>query len=152
MRAAKGGRFHIINYLVDKHGRIDLENKNNKTVMDYPAIRELILPRIKEKLRFHSSTGNLEMFMRYYFSKYIDINEIDDRMSQGDGLSYLMRAVDCGSSSLVKFLLEKGANLHQVCKYDESTVLMRAVSRGHELIVKQLLAKVVQLLATNTNQ
>ena len=77
MRAAKGGRFHIISYMVDKDGRIDIENKNQKTVMDYPAIRDLIMPRVLEKLRGFASSGNLEMFRRYV-SKYIDLNHTDE--------------------------------------------------------------------------
>lgn len=76
MRAAKGGRFHIIAYLVEKGGRIDLENKNQKSVMDYPAIRDLIMQRVVEKLREYSTHGNLELFKRYV-SKYIDLNQTD---------------------------------------------------------------------------
>lgn len=49
-----------------------------------------------------------------------------------------MRASECASQALLKYLLEKGAHVNILCKL-QTTALYRAVVRGHQLTVQQLL-------------
>ena len=50
-----------------------------------------------------------------------------------------MRACDCGSLQLVKYLLEKNVQINVVCIAQQRTAFYIACERGHQMIVSMLL-------------
>lgn len=71
--------------------------------------------------------------MKLLFNPCIDLNTAELGCFQ----NALHIASECGHDHMVRFLLEKGADVH--CDYGEGTALHFAACEGHETVVKTLL-------------
>jgi len=97
---------------------------------------ELIKPSYK-KLLEASRDGNLKKVIKYFESSIFDINQ-KDTSEDSTGDTALGYACKYGHLEIVKFLVEKGADINQKNDFGK-TPLMYASARGHLEIVELLL-------------
>ena len=91
----------------------------------------------KSELLLHAAaSGQLALVKSLHKKKGVNINYQDE----DDGSTALALAAMNGHETIVKHLLDNGANVNQRCK-DGFTALMMAAQEGHETIVKRLIEK-----------
>ena len=88
---------------------------------------------VEMELRYALRQGNIPMIRELVSSGIVDVNYMDKVFG-----TPLFVAAERGDTCLVKFLIEKGAEVNMHCEY-EITALFNAASNGHSDVVKMLL-------------
>jgi ankyrin repeat protein len=153
-KAVEKGHIEIVKFLLKKIISINTGDKDGKTALHYASLNgniEVLEYLIEKKGVDVNQADKYGKTALHYAAQegYIDVVQLlvshmqDYEINQADysGETALHKAAENGRIDLVALLIEKGVDLNQVNKKNESTALDKAAEKGHTNLVKWIIAQ-----------
>jgi ankyrin repeat protein len=144
---AKFGHFKIVDLLIARGAKLNIQDRNNRTPLHYAAwISEKVARLLIEKgadVNLKSKLGETPLFIYIYLGKkemveFLIKHRADINIKTNRGEMPLHRAAGKGNKDLVELLITNGAKINAVTIYNFTPLHFAAIF-GHIEIVKLLI-------------